>query len=82
MSENEQLIATMNAEIVRLSKEVDHWKMRTDEQAMSRHNSSLRARALEKEAKKTKKLIDYLEERILDAYGEKANALGIDSVGR
>jgi hypothetical protein len=60
----------MNAEIVKLSKEVDHWKMRTDEQAMSRHQSSLRARALKQEAVKTKKLIGYLEDRILDAYGE------------
>ncbi len=62
MSNNDDLIAELNAEIVRLSQLVDHWRAQSDKLASSRQTHSATTH-------RQSKRIDFLEDWILEYWG-------------
>ncbi len=60
----DQLISDLNAEIVRLSTEAEHWKKKSDTLAASRHIHAANYN-------QQMKVVGFLEDKILEYWGHK-----------
>jgi hypothetical protein len=63
-SGSDEIISKLNAEVVRQDQEIAHWRRKSDGLAASRHEHA-------KDANDKAKVIDFLEDKILEYWGHK-----------